>query len=57
MTNSLDLYRTIVSFVWQNGMRFHDLRLLTTFSWAIVGLLLSQQIHLSHWLLHRVGGS
>jgi hypothetical protein len=57
MTNSLDLYRTIVSFVWQNGMRFHDLRLPTTFCWAIVGLLLSQQIHLSHWLLHRVGVS
>lgn len=57
MTNSLDLYRTILIFVWQNGMRFHDLRLLATFSWAIVGLLLSQQIHLSHWLLHRVGMS
>jgi hypothetical protein len=57
MTNSLDLYRIIVTFIWQNGMRFHDLRLLTTFSWAIVGLLLSQQIHLSHWLLHRVGRS
>ena len=57
MTNSLDLYRTIVSFVWQNGMRFHDLRLFSTFCWAIVGLLLSQQIHLSHWLLHRVGVS
>lgn len=53
--NSLDLYRTIVSFLWQNGMRFHDLRLFSTFSWAIVGLLLSQQIHLSHWLVHRVG--
>lgn len=57
MTNSLEMYRTIVSFVWQNGMRFHDLRLLETFSWGIVGLLLSQQIHLSHWLLHRVGRS
>lgn len=57
MTNSLNLYRTIVTFVWQNGMRFHDLRLLATFCWAIVGLLLSQQIHLSCWLLHRVGKS
>lgn len=57
MTNSLELYRTILTFVWQNGMRFHDLRLLSTFCWAIVGLLLSQQIHLSHWVLHRQGTS
>lgn len=57
MTNSLDLYRTIMAFIWQNGMRFHDLRLLGTFCWAIVGLLLSKQIHLSHWLLHRRGTS
>jgi len=32
--------------IWQNGVRFHDLRILTTFVWAVVGLILSGQIHL-----------
>jgi hypothetical protein len=41
--------------IWQNGVRFHDLRLLTTFVWAVVGLLRSGQIHLSQWSLYRVG--
>jgi hypothetical protein len=51
MTDSLILYRTLIEFVWQNGVRFHDLRCLITFVWAISGLLLSQQIHLSQWML------
>ena len=55
MSDSLILYRTLIEFVWQNGVRFHDLRCLITFVWAIVGLLLSQQIHLSQWLLYRPG--
>ena len=55
MTDSLILYRTLIEFVWQNGVRFHDLRCLITFVWAIVGLLLSQEIHLSQWLLYRPG--
>ena len=55
MTDSLILYRTLIEFVWQNGVRFHDLRCLITFVWAIVGLLLSQQIHLSQWMLYRSG--
>jgi hypothetical protein len=41
--------------IWQNGVRFHDLRVLTTFVWAVVGLILSGQIHLSRWSLYRVG--
>lgn len=55
MDNSLNLYRTIMDLIWQNGVRFHDLRILTTFGWAVVGLILSQQIHLSQWSLYRVG--
>lgn len=55
MSDSLTLYRTLIDFVWQNGVRFHDLRCLITFVWALVGLLLSQQIHLSQWALYRPG--
>lgn len=57
MSDSLTLYRTLIDFVWQNGVRFHDLRCLITFVWALVGLLLSQQIHLSQWALYRPGGA
>lgn len=55
MSDSLILYRTLLEFVWQNGIRFHDLRCLMTFVWALVGLILSQQIHLSQWALYRPG--
>lgn len=55
MDNSLSLYRTIMDLIWQNGVRFHDLRILVTFVWAVVGLLRSGQIHLSQWSLYRVG--
>lgn len=55
MSDNLTLYRTLIKFVWQNGVRFHDLRCLRTFVWALVGLLLSQQIHLSQWVLYRPG--
>jgi hypothetical protein len=54
MNNSLILYRIIMDLIWQNGVRFHDLRILATYVWAVVGLILSQQIHLSRWSLYRV---
>jgi hypothetical protein len=57
MSDSLTLYRTLIEFVWQNGIRFHDLRCLQTFVWGLVGLLMSQQIHLSQWALYRPGGA
>ncbi len=57
MNNSLRLYRIIMDLIWQNGVRFHDLRILTTFVWAVVGLILSGQIHLSRWGLYRFGGA
>jgi putative DNA methylase len=37
MDNSLRLCRIIMDLIWQNGVRFHDLRILTTFVWAVVG--------------------
>lgn len=53
MKDSLRLYRTLLDFVWQPGVRFHDLRCLYTFIWAIVGVILSECISLSKWSLFR----
>lgn len=55
MTDSLTLYRTLMKFVWQNDIYIHDVRCLVTFVWAMVGLIQSQKIHLSQWLVHRIG--
>lgn len=44
-----------MEFIWQNGLYIHDVRCLATLTWAVVGLLLSQQVHLSQWALYRVG--
>lgn len=55
MTDSLTLYRTLMKFVWQNDIYFHDIRCLLTLVWAMVGLIQSQKIHLSQWLIYRPG--
>ncbi len=55
MADSLTLYRTIMAFVWESGLRLHDLRCVYTLVWALVGLLLSHQIHLARWALYRPG--
>jgi hypothetical protein len=55
MTDSLTLYRSLMKFVWQNDLYIHDVRCIETFVWAMVGLIQSQKIHLSQWLVHRVG--
>jgi hypothetical protein len=36
-------------------VRFHDMRCLITFAWAIVGVLLEKSVHLSKWSMHRTG--
>jgi hypothetical protein len=57
MSHSLTLYGTLMTFIWQNDIYIHDLRCLFTFVWAMVGLILSQHIHLSQWVLHRPGSA
>lgn len=57
MGNSLKLYRTILEMIWETGVRFHDLRCLMTYAWAIVGLLMSHSIHLGSWAMHRIGSA
>lgn len=49
MENNPNLYRIIIEFIWQSGIRFHDLRCLFTFARAITGLLLSSKVNLGEW--------
>lgn len=55
MSDSLRLYRTIIEMIRNSKVRFHDVRCLVTFAWAIVGLLLEKSVHLSKWGMHRYG--
>jgi hypothetical protein len=55
MSDSLRLYRTIIEMLGNNKVRFHDMRCLITFAWAIVGVLLEKSVHLSKWGVHRIG--
>ena len=55
MYNHSTLFYNLMQFVAGSGIRFHDLRAMTTFVWAIVGLLISNHINLSQWLLYRPG--
>ncbi len=44
-----------MKFVRDGGIRFHDIRIVCTFVWAVVGVIQSQHPHFSHWLLFRRG--
>ena len=55
MSDSLRLYRTIIEMLGNSQVRFHDMRCLVTFAWAIVGVILEKDVHLSKWGVHRIG--
>jgi hypothetical protein len=55
MSDSLELYRTILGIILSSHVHFHDIRCLATFAWAIVGILLEESVHLSKWSLLRSG--
>jgi hypothetical protein len=57
MSNHNTLFNNLMHFVCSAGVRFHDLRALATFVWALVGLIVSETIHLNLWALHRPGAS
>jgi hypothetical protein len=57
MEESLRLYSSIMRFVGQAGVKLHDIRLLSSYGWMLVGLILSQTIHLSQWIVYRPGRS
>lgn len=55
MSNHNTLFYNIMKFIKVSHHAFHDLRILQTFGWAIVGLIESQKPHFSHWLPFRGG--
>lgn len=55
MNNHNTLFYNLTQFVCDPGVRFPDLRLMATFIWAVVGLIISETVHLSHWALFRPG--
>ncbi len=55
MENSLRLYHTIMEFLFKSAVRLHDIRIFSTFGWALVGLLLSHEISLTRWCQRRPG--
>lgn len=55
--DSLTLYRTILDLVMSSHVRFHDIRCLMTFVWAIVGLICEKTVTLSKWSNHRLSAS
>lgn len=57
MSNHNTLFNNLMHFICSSRVRFHDLRVLTTFVWAVVGLLISESINLSQWLLYRPGAT
>jgi hypothetical protein len=55
MSDSLKLYRIIIEMIQNTKVRFHDIRCLLTFAWAIVGVMMEREVHVSKWVLHRPG--
>lgn len=55
MTNHNTLFYNIMKFIRDMHVSFHDLRILETFGWAIVGVIESKKPHFSHWLPFRRG--
>ena len=55
MSKGQELYRSIMTFIWQAGVRLNDLRNTYTMVWAVVGLIVSGTVHLSIWSLYRPG--
>jgi hypothetical protein len=55
MANHTTLFYNLMQFIGDSGVRFPDLRLFATFIWAILGLILSESVHLGRWGLCRPG--
>ena len=55
MGNSLKLYHTIMEFLFNSGVRLHDIRVFSTLGWSLVGVLMSQHVSLNRWCQHRPG--
>ena len=45
MSDGLTLYRAILKIIASSQVRFHDLRSMFTFVWAVGGVLMEQNVH------------
>lgn len=54
-SNHTTLFYNLMRFIGDAGVRFHDLRTMATFVWAIFGLIVSECVHLNMWALFRPG--
>ena len=57
MNNHNTLFYNIMKFIRDSHYAFHDLRILQTFVWAVVGIIESKKPHLSHWTPFRRGSA
>lgn len=55
MTYHNTLFYNIMKFIRFGHSAFHDLRILQTFVWAIVGVIKSKKPHLCYWIAYRRG--
>lgn len=55
MDNHNTLFYNLTHFIRDAEIRLPDLRLTLTFVWAVVGLIISETVHLNHWALYRSG--
>lgn len=54
-SNHKPLFYNLMQFVGGAGVRFHDIRVMTTYVWAVFGLIVAECIHLSLWAVLRPG--
>jgi hypothetical protein len=54
-SNHTTLFYNLMQFICGAGVRFHDLRVTTTFVWAVFGLIVSKCVRLNLWALFRPG--
>lgn len=52
-SNHTLLFYNLMQFICGAGVRLPDLRLITTFVWAVFGLIVSEDVHLNKWALLR----
>lgn len=56
-TNHTIFFRSLMRFICDANIRFHDLRVTATFVWAVFGLIVSESVHLGQWALFRKGSA
>lgn len=55
MSHTTTLFSALMKFIFDTGVIFHDIRVASTLGWSVVGLLISETVHLNQWALYRPG--